>query len=81
MKTCLLLLAIALGSGACAKQGQVRTEMPDPPAPDIYHLCSDARFQSMCTPVMDEQPVFEEQQPVRVDTNMTSPRAFHPSAG
>ena len=76
-----ILLVLALGTGACAKQGQVRTQMPDQPAPDLYHLCNDARYRSMCTPVVDEQTVVPLEQPVRVDTNITSPHAFGVSAG
>lgn len=48
--------------------------LPNPPAPDIYHLCSDARFQSMCTPA----PEADRQQ---IDTNFLSPRALLSSAG
>jgi len=63
----LALLALALG--ACATQAAVRA--PAAPAAtstqDIYHLCDDARFEAMCSPVSAEPPL-------EVDTNLEAPR-------
>lgn len=58
------LVLIALATTACVKQGQVRE--PATPAPSIYELCDDARFESMCTPAPDTQPI-------QVDTNLATP--------
>ena len=71
----LRLLPLMLALAACAKQGQVPARtMPEPPAPDLYNLCRDARFQSMCTPVPDG----DYQQ---VDTNLQWRRALVLLAG
>jgi hypothetical protein len=71
----LRLSLIFVLAGACAKPSQMPARtLPNPPAPDLYHLCSDVRFQSMCTPVPDQQPV-------RVDTNLAYPRPVTASAG
>lgn len=48
------LLLAALALTACAKQGPaMRVERPAPPLRDI---CTDARFQSLCTPVQMPGP-------------------------
>jgi hypothetical protein len=66
VRASLLLLA----TSGCVKQVAVER-----PAPDLYHLCNDARFQSLCTPVPAQEPanIPAFQQPIRVDTNLTSP--------
>ena len=61
------LVAIAiltLAAAGCVKQETIRTRS----APDIYRLCNDGRFDSMCT----------ETQPLQVDTNLASPPPAHP---
>jgi hypothetical protein len=67
--TSLRLALFALALGACATPAAVHA--PAAPAAtspeDIYHLCDDARFEAMCSPVSTEQPL-------QVDTNLESPR-------
>lgn len=57
---------IVLATSGCVKPVAVER-----PAPDLYHLCNDARFQSLCTPVPAQDPA----QPIRIDTNLMSPNA------
>lgn len=74
MPRMLLFVVTALAMTACTKHGHAPARTPTSPPVDLYNLCSDARFKSACTPVPDEQPV-------RVDTNLTAPRALGSSAG
>lgn len=69
IRLALLALAGALALGACAKQVPVAAPVPAPAHKtlDIYHLCDDARFESMCTPASTERGM-------QVDTNLESAR-------
>ncbi len=67
--TRILPYAIVLATGACVKQGAVRTEPSQ--KVDLFHLCSDPSFAPACTP---SQPT-QSTKPVRIDTNLASP--FH----
>ena len=49
------LLLAALALSACVKQGAASTPA-DRPAPALRDLCTDARFQSLCTPVQMPGP-------------------------
>jgi hypothetical protein len=67
--TSIRLALMALALGACAKQVPVAAPVPaTAPASktlDIYHLCDDARFESMCSPASTERGM-------QVDTNLES---------
>jgi len=56
-----LLCLITLATTACVKQGQVRER----PAPELRLLCTDPRYQSVCTPGDPGAP--------QVDTNLAVP--------
>lgn len=55
---------IALAAAGCVKQETIRARA----VPDIYRLCTDPQFDSMCT----------ETRPLQVDTNLASPPPAHP---
>ena len=70
--TSIRLAVLALALGACAKQVPVAAPVPakaSAPAKtlDIYHLCDDAKFESMCAPASIERGM-------QVDTNLESAR-------
>ena len=48
------LLLAALALSACVKQGAA--VQPERPAPALRDICTDARFQSLCTPVQMPGP-------------------------
>jgi len=62
----ILPYAIVLATGACVKQGTVKSD----PAPqvDLFKLCSDPHFAAACTPSQPQQAA----QPIRVDTNLAT---------
>lgn len=73
--TRILPYAIVLATGACVKQGAVRTVEPAQQKVDLFQLCSDPSFATACTPSQPQQST----SPVRVDTNLSTFRA--PFAG
>ena len=50
------LLLAALALSGCVKQGTAVHTTPDRPAPALRDICTDARFQSLCTPVQMPGP-------------------------
>lgn len=50
------LLLAALALSACVKQGAAVQSPTERPAPALRDLCTDARFQSLCTPVQMPGP-------------------------
>ena len=68
----LLLLGTALAMTACVKQGQVAGPSARP-APALRDICTDSRFQSLCTPVQMPGPV-------QIDTNTAGPQRANPPA-
>ncbi|HSN29529.1 MAG TPA: hypothetical protein VLT45_24745 [Kofleriaceae bacterium] len=70
------LLLAALALTACAKQGPaMHTERPAPerPAPALRDICTDARFQSLCTPVQMPGPT-------QIDINTAGRHPANPPA-
>jgi hypothetical protein len=64
---CTFSVLIALATAGCVKQGHVRERQPL----DMFELCSDVRFQKLCEPAF--APVREQNRPIRVDTNLSTP--------
>lgn len=65
--TSVRLALMALALAACVKT-QAPVVAPSPTQTlDIYHLCDDSRFESMCTPASTERPM-------QTDINLESPR-------
>ena len=50
------LLLAALALSACVKQGAAVHTPAERPAPALRDICTDARFQSLCTPVQMPGP-------------------------
>jgi hypothetical protein len=71
----LLLLGIVLAATACVKQGPAARNVIERPAPALRDLCTDARFNSLCTPV--QMPVST---PVQIDINTAGHHAPNPPA-
>jgi hypothetical protein len=72
----LLLLGIAIATTACVKQGQTpSTSAPAAarPAPALRDICTDARFNSLCTPVRMPGPV-------QIDINTAGRQPANPPA-
>ncbi len=64
--TRLLLCTLALALAACGSH--VRSGESTLPSSSSYELCSDPEFQ--CTPASLPS---DEEQPIRIDTNMSAP--------
>jgi hypothetical protein len=68
----LLLIATALATTACVKQGQVAGPTARP-APALRDICTDARFNSVCTPVQMPGPI-------QIDINTAGRHPANPPA-
>lgn len=66
------LLLAALALTACAKQGPATHS--ERPAPALRDICTDARFQSLCTPV--QMPGT----PTQIDINTAGRHPANPPA-
>jgi hypothetical protein len=68
----LLLIGTALAATACVKQGQAPSSSVRP-APALRDICTDARFNSLCTPVQMPGPV-------QIDINTAGRHPANPPA-
>jgi hypothetical protein len=71
----LLLLGTVLATSACVKQSQSTVSSPATarPTPALRDICTDARFNSICTPVQMPGPV-------QIDINTAGRQPANPPA-